>query len=173
MSVQGEQWRIGDAEVRIVLLVSGVLLASGAVSACSENADFGDGRTGEGRSFAAAIDAANDNVVSFREVFGEDFEMATVACPFMGPDDVKKALGFNWGAAKNLPLQDDSVNAVVLTRRAKVVHVEVLKRLVIDVCAVGDVGVVNVDPATDLHFVQAENSDGSTGWAAERIDGSD
>lgn len=103
--------------------------------------------------------------MSLRQAFGSDFDAATVVCPYMGTDDVERALGFSWDAAKDLPVQDDSVTAVVLSKNREVVHVEVLRRLDVDLCPAGDIGVARIGPAEKLRFDRADNSDGSTGWA--------
>lgn len=151
--------------MRTSLLAGIVLIIGGAGSACSGDTALGESRTDEGRAFADAIEVAEGHEMSLRQAFGKDFDAATVVCPYLGAGDVEKALGFSWEGAKDLPLQDDSVNAVVLAQNSDVVHVEVLRRLDVDLCSVGEIGVARIDPAERLRFDRAENSDGSTGWA--------
>jgi hypothetical protein len=163
--LQGEQRRAGDPEVKRALLASGAILAS--LTACSGGTDFGPSRTEEGDSFASVIDKAANHVTTFQTVFGDDFDTAVVACPLVGPDDVKQDIGSNWSDASDLPLRDESKNSVVLVKHTRVVHVEILDTTKINLCAVGGIGVTAVTPIRRVEFTQQDNTDGSTGWVAD------
>lgn len=142
-------------------LVAGALLLAGCAQgtlAQTPQADL--------RPLLEAIEASATRSVSLGEVYGQaqDFDRAVAICPYMDPDDVVRALGFEWEAAAALPLQREGRGGLLLARDAGVVATLLVDRTELDFCSTPDAAGARIEPGRVLGFTPGPGPTWDAGW---------